>query len=218
MTELQYFIKGKRKVYNDIDFSELPPCPMISPDDYIPTWMSFITKEEDIEEAYWLAKYVFDMAFKSQTYTSPSKNDPWTLTTAIKVYFKEDVVNEYLVQVRIIKLEGLGKYSFVFKRLQGDPLSYSKIWQWVEPLVLAKRSADGKHLVFEDDYNIKDVNGTKLETKEIRFPIVDISKNNIVDDEEDIEDKVRSYDGDEFRDETVFSADKSSVGEVGVSI
>jgi len=216
---MQHSIKAKRDVYDNIDFLDFPPCPEVPHKDYLPTWTSFITTEEHIEEAYWLAKYVFDMAFKNQTFTNPSKNDPWTLTTAIKVHFNEDIVNEYLVQILIVKLKGIGKYSFTFKRLQGDPLSYSKIWQQIEPLILAKRSADGRHLVFQDacDYSDDEDDAKYLETEKTNITALVVSGRNSVEDGEEIEDKVKGYEGDEFS-KKITSVENAILMDVGVSV
>jgi len=57
-----------------------------------------------------------------------------------------------LVQVRIVELKGLGKYSITFKRIQGDPLGFRNIWAQIETLLLTWRSTDGYHLLFQDDY------------------------------------------------------------------
>jgi len=153
MADMENSIKKRSKKRckdTAVDLSKLSPCPVFLLQDYVHTWMSFIAKEEHLNEAYWLARNVFDMAFQNQTYTNPSQTDPWTLTTAIKMS-SNDIIYEYLVQIRIVKIKDLGKYSFAFNRLQGDPWSYQKIWAKIEPLVLAMRSADGKDLVFKDD-------------------------------------------------------------------
>lgn len=149
MHEMQNSVKRSgRKMM--VDIRSLPPCPSVSLEEYSSTWMTFITKAEHLQEAYWLARNVCDMAFKNRTLTA-SQNNPWSFATAIKVFFDKDLTSEYLIQVWIVKLEGLGKYSFTFKRIHGDPLGFRKIWAKIETLILTYRSADGKHLLFQDD-------------------------------------------------------------------
>merc|ERR1719419_2022537 len=111
--------------------------------------MSFTTNKEHLEEAYWLALNVFDIAFREQAFTNISP-DPWTATSAISLKSQQGDSYEYLVQVSIRELEDLGKYSFTFARLKGDALKFQTVWLQIEGLFLAMISADGKHLVFKD--------------------------------------------------------------------
>jgi len=155
MTDMQHSIKKQKEKSRvrgcacKTDFSELPPCPVIAPEDHVRSLKSFTTKAEHLEEAYWMAKNIFDIAFMNQPYTHQESSDPWTLTTAIKGKSDQGNNYEFVVQIRILELEGLGKYSFTFSRLQGDPLSFRKIWSQIEAHVLAMTS-DTKHLVFQD--------------------------------------------------------------------
>merc|ERR1719285_1209219 len=98
--------------------------------------MSFTTKKGYLKEAYWLAKKIFAIAFMDQTYTIET-NNPWILTTAIKGKSEKGSNYEFVVQIRIVELNGLGKYCFVFNRLTGDALSFRKIWLQIENHVLA---------------------------------------------------------------------------------
>jgi len=192
MTDMENSIKKrskkKRCENTAVDISKLTPCPVVPLQDYVHTWMSFISSEEHLNEAYWLSRNVFDMAFQNQTYSSPSQTNPWTFTTAIKMS-SNDIIYEYLVQIRIVKIKNLGKYSFAFNRLQGDPWSYQKIWSKIEPLVLAMRSADGKHLVFQDDCD---------------------------DIEEDTMESIKAIEADEIK--TDFVEEKNMADEIGVSV
>jgi len=170
MTEMQISIKQQRQngtkrrngpqEQDDIVISELPPvpveppCPVVNPQDYVRTWMSFTAASKHLKEAYWLAMNVFNIAFKNQAFTSKSP-DPWTVTSAVSLKSEKGNSYEYLVQIRIVELEGLGKYCFTFARLKGDPLNFQKIWLQIENHILAMRSEDGKHHVFQDyeEYN-----------------------------------------------------------------
>jgi len=156
MTEMQHSIKQQRQqrpnsTKRDIELiiSESPPCPVVNPQDHVQTWMSFTTKSQHLKEAYWLAMNVFDIAFMNLAFTSKSP-DPWTVTSAISLKSNQGTSYEYLVQISIVELEGLGKYSFTFARLKGDPLNFQKVWLQIEGHILAMRSEDGKHLVFQD--------------------------------------------------------------------
>jgi len=151
MSEMQDSIK-KQKGINGINKpkrSVLPPCPVVAPEDWVPTSMSFTTKSDHLEDAYWLARNVFDIAFRNQPLTTESP-DPWTLITAIKLKNEQGNNYEYLVQIRIVELLGLGKYCFQFSRLKGDPLRFRSIWSEIEAYFLSMTSTDGKHPVFQD--------------------------------------------------------------------
>jgi len=221
MSDMQHSIKVKRQLNALTEFSDLPSCPVVSPKYYVPTWMSFTVKSEHLEEAYWLAKNVFDIAFKDQTFTKSSETDPWTLRTAIKVYLKKDIVIQYLVQIRIMELEGLGKHSFAFRRLQGDPLSFRKLWLQIEPLILAKKSADGKHLVFLDDYNEcydeGEVKSSGID--ETKTMAASVSKEKGFEDvDAEVEDKVKTNDSNYSGMEEAISSENNIMEEVGVSV
>jgi len=150
MKEMQNSVK-KRALRVQVDFKEFPRCPAVSLMEYKPTWMSFITKARHLREAYWLAKNVCNLAFGKQTCTS-IETDPWIFTKVINASFYKDIISEYLLQVSIAELEGLEKYSFTFKLIHGDPLGFRRIWARIETLLLTQRSADGKYLLFLDDY------------------------------------------------------------------
>jgi len=193
MTDMQHSIKKQREKPSKLrgcDISKLPPCPIVDPQDYVQTWMSFTTKSEHLEEAYWLARNVFDIAFMKQSYTNGSP-DPWTLTSAISLKSKQGASYEYLVQIRIVELEGLGKYCFTFARLKGDPLKFSKIWLQIEGHILAMRSADGKHLVFQDyeddnvsdedaEEEVKNAEADEVETKTVTAEVDDVETKKVV--------------------------------------
>jgi len=196
MKEMQNSIKRqqqKTKTVRGPDISELSPCPVLPPQDFVQTWMSFTTKAEHLEEAYWLGRNVFDMAFMNHTYTHDTP-DPWTLTTAIRLKSDQGNSYEYLVQINILELEGLAKYSFTLTKLHGDPLSFQKIWSRIEAYFLAMRSADGKELVFQDygtDYETDDdwpeeaKNSTsdEVENKDVIAEADDSETNKFVSDE-----------------------------------
>jgi len=176
MSEMQNSIKKQKEnavTLRGEYIARLSPCPVVAPQDYVHTCKSFITKSVHLKEAYWLAKNLFDVAFSKQTCTIESP-DPWTLTTVIRMKSDQGNSYEFLVQIRIVKLKGLEKYSFTFTRLQGDPLSFGRVWLQIEGHVLAMRSADGKHPVFEDfeDEDSSDEDGEQelknAETEEIK--------------------------------------------------
>jgi len=148
MKEMQNSIKYRGL---QVDVKEFPSCPAVSLMEYKLTWMTFITKAKHLPEAYCLAKNVCNLAFKNKTFTSID-TDPWRFTTIIKASFYKDIISEYLLQVRIVELEGLEKYCFTFKRIYGDPLGFRSIWAKIETLLLTQRSADGRCLLFQDDY------------------------------------------------------------------
>jgi len=193
MTDMQNSIKKRRqkpKQLRGFDISKLPPCPVVDPQEIVRTWMSFTTKSVHLAEAYWLARNVFDIAFMNQNFTNLSP-DPWTLTSAISLKSDQGVSYEYLVQIRIVELEGLGKYSFTFARLKGDALSFAKLWLQIEALVLAMPSADGKHLVFQDyeDDNdsdedgweeVKNAEADEVETKRVIAEVDDVEAKKII--------------------------------------
>jgi len=200
MTDMQDSIKkqkqkSSRPVVRGLYISQLPPCPAIAPEDHVRSLKSFTTKAEHLEEAYWMAKNIFDIAFMNQTnqtYTHES-DDPWTLTTAIKVKSDQGNNYEYIVQIRILELEGLGKYSFTFSRLQGDPLSFRKMWSQIEAHVLAMRS-DTKHLVFhdydddvlyDDDWTdeVKSSESDEIEAKTAIAEVDDVESKKVVTEE-----------------------------------
>merc|ERR1711920_548836 len=130
--------------------SDIPPCPVVAVKDYVPTFMSFIAKAEHLKEAYWEAKNIFALVLKDTTFTTIGVNH-WTFTTAIKAYEGNQNGDQYVVLTSIVKIEGLEQYSFTFKRAQGDPLGFRRIWTQIEQALLIKRSADGKDLLFHDD-------------------------------------------------------------------
>jgi len=166
MKDMQHSIK-KRVLTEMADISEFPPCPVIDIRDYVPTFMSFIAMAEHLPEAYWMARNVCDLAFENKTYTTTAIS-PWTFVVAIKVVYESEMVREFLIQVNIVELQGLQKYSFTFKRMQGDPLGFRKIWAQIETLVLTKRTVDGKYLLFQDTDGFEDVNDHKQsEDKEL---------------------------------------------------
>jgi len=176
MTEMQNSIKKQPKSGLKRELNTIP-CPVVAPEDWVPTSMSFTTKADHLEEAYWLARNVFVIAFNDQTYTNESP-DPWTLITAIKLKSDQGNDYEYLVQIRIVELQGLGKYCFKFSRLQGDPLRFRMIWSQIEAYFLSMTSADGKHLVFQDyvEYyfsaedsseEVKNSEANEVETKKV---------------------------------------------------
>jgi len=197
MTDMQHSIKMQKKkidVLRGPDISQLPPCPVIAIEDHVRSLKSFITKAEHLEEAYWLAKNIFDIAFMNQkrTYTDDF-TDPWTLTTGIRVKSDRGINYEYLVQIRILELEGLGKYSFTFSRLQGDSLSFRKIWSQIEAHVLAMRS-DTNHLVFQDydddvgydeDWTeeVKSSESDEVEAKTVIAEVDDVESKKVVTEE-----------------------------------
>jgi len=162
MREMQNSIK-KRGLGRTVDIHEFQRCPSVFLKEYKPTLMSFLTEAKHLPEAYWLAKNVCNLAFQNKTYTT--EINPWNFTTAIKVFFDLDIISEYLFQVRIVELKGLGKYSFTFKRIQGDPLGFRNIWGQIETLLLTWRSADGCHLLFQDDYMDEGSHIDELQTK-----------------------------------------------------
>jgi len=150
MTDMQNSIRHqRRKPMRGSDMSGFPVCPRVNPQDYVRTWMSFTTKAKYLEEAYWLARNVCDIAFMNQTWTNKDA-DPWMITSVISLRNQQGTPYDYVVQIKIVELCGLEKYSFAFSRLEGDPLNFVKVWSQIESYMLAIRSADGKHWVFED--------------------------------------------------------------------
>jgi len=155
MTEMRNSIK-KRIVKvrsGKLDITEMPPFPVVNVKEYVPTLMSFFANAEHLQEAYSVARKIFDLAFESRTYTTGEVSS-WTFTTAIQTIGEKETNSDYLIQTCIVELEGLKQYSFTFKRLQGDPLGFGKIWTRIEALLLSQRSADGKHFLFHDDYGL----------------------------------------------------------------
>jgi len=146
MHEMQNSIKKR-----NIEFpTNIQSCPVVSVQEYVPTFMSYIVKKECLEEAYWAAKNIFNLVLNSKTYTSEAVVKHWTFTTAIQAYDGNHKSDPYLVRTSIVKVEGLDQYSFTFKRIQGDALGFLKIWGQIEPALLATASADGEHLLFGD--------------------------------------------------------------------
>jgi serine/threonine protein kinase len=167
MKDMQHSIK-KRSKDKLTDFTKLPSCPLKTVDEYVPTFMSFIAEKEYLPEAYWLAKHVCDFALDNNTYTT-AEVDPWTLVTAVKVILENGNIREYLIQVCIVELEGLEKYSFTFKRLQGDSLEFRKIWVPIENLLLTQRTADGKCPLFQDmDTDMDEVDNKNNDLDELQ--------------------------------------------------
>jgi len=155
MYEMQNSIK-KRVVESptnkpwEIEFpTNIQPCPIVAVEEYVPTFMSYTSKEEYIKEAYWVAKNIFNWVLKANAFTTEGVN-PWTLTTAIQAYDGNNESDQYLVQTSIVELEGLDQYSFTFKRIQGDPIGFLKIWGLIDPALLATGSANGEQLLFQD--------------------------------------------------------------------
>jgi len=153
MSEMRNSVKKRamKLLSNKLDLAEIPPCPIVAVEEYVPTFMSFFTKAEHLEEAYSLARNIFDLAFESKAFTT-SEVSRWTFTTAIRACDDNENSLDYLVQTCIVGLEGLKQFSFTFKRLRGDPLGFGKIWTRLEALLLSWRSADGKDFLFYDDY------------------------------------------------------------------
>jgi len=150
------FQKKQREMQNsvkkwDIEFpSNIKPCPVVAVEEYVPTFMSYISKKEYLKKAYWVAKNIFSLVLKAKAFTTEASISQWTFTTAIQAYDGNHKSDQYLLQTSIVELEGLDQYSFTFKRLQGDPLGFLKIWGQIEPALLATASADGEHLLFQD--------------------------------------------------------------------
>jgi len=196
MTEMQNSIKQQREKIkrsgNDISISELPPCPKVNPQEYVRTLMSFTTTSKHLTEAYWLAMNVFDRAFMAFTSILP---DRWTATSAINLKSNQGTSYEYIVQISIVELEGLDKYSFTFARLKGDPMRFQKIWEQVESHMLAIRSDDGNHLVFQDyeedndsdqdsEEDEKNAEVDEVETKRVFAEVDDAETKKVVQVEE----------------------------------
>eukprot|EP00495_Collosphaeridae_sp_1-RS-2012_P003815 TRINITY_DN313_c0_g1_i1.p1 TRINITY_DN313_c0_g1~~TRINITY_DN313_c0_g1_i1.p1 ORF type:complete len:382 (-),score=83.81 TRINITY_DN313_c0_g1_i1:189-1181(-) len=153
MTEMRNSIKKRAMKLrsNKPDLAEIPPCPVVAVEEFVSTFKSFFAKAEHLEEAYSLARNIFDLAFESKTFTIDEVSR-WTFTTAIRACDDNKNSLYYLVQTCIVELEGLKQFSFTFKRLRGDPLGFGKIWNRIEALLLSKRSADGKDFLLHDDY------------------------------------------------------------------
>jgi len=153
MYEMRNSVKKRamKLLSNKLDLTEIPPCPIVAVEEYVPTFMSFFTKAEHLQEAYSLARNIFDLAFENKAFTT-SEVSRWTFTTAIRACDDNENSLDYLVQTCIVELEGLKQFSFTFKRLRGDPLGFGKIWSHIEALLLSRRSADGKDFLFLDDY------------------------------------------------------------------
>merc|ERR1719419_2118993 len=150
MHEMQNSIKKREFGYPTYLIpNDIPPCPVVAVKDYVPTFMSFIAKAEDLKYAYWEAKNIFALVLNDKTLTTMGVNH-WTFTTAIKAYEGNQSADQYVVLTSIVKIEGLEQYSFTFKRIQGDPLGFRRIWTQIEQALLLKRSADGKDLLFHD--------------------------------------------------------------------
>jgi len=172
MTEMRNSVKKRafKLLSNKLDHAEIPPCPMVTVEEYVPTFMSFFTKLEHLQEAYSLARNIFDLAFESKALTT---SEGWTFTTAIRACDDSENSLDYLVQTCIVGLKGLKWFSFTFKRLQGDPLGFGKIWTRIEALLLSRRSADGKDFLFQDDYapmledDLVNIDVDRLQTKTV---------------------------------------------------
>merc|ERR1719320_1072678 len=162
MKDMQNSIKKRL-----VDIVKIPPCSVVVVQEYVPSFMSFIVKAEHLKEAYTLAKNIFDLAFDSKTFTT-TEVSPWTFTTAIQVLVDNDVSYDYLIQTYIVELQGLRQYSFAFKRVQGDPLGFRKIWTQIEALLLSTRTADGKHILFLDDYDFMDEDDLKSDVDHLQ--------------------------------------------------
>jgi len=176
MYEMQNSIKKptgqvRSGVAQNIEFPTNIQPPFVAVEDYVPTFMSFIVKEEDLKDAYWEAWNIFDLVLKGKTFTTEGVNH-WSFTTAITAYDGNQNSHQYVIQTSIVGLKGLKQFSFTFKRVQGDPLGFRKIWIQIEQALLSKRSADGKHLLFQD-YELMDENDVinsdvdKLQTKKV---------------------------------------------------
>jgi len=171
MKDMQHSIK-KRNLVESTDMSKFLPCPYKKTvQEYEPTFMSFIAEEEHLPQAYWMVKNVCDFALDGKPFTT-EETDPWRFVVAIQEAMENENIREYLIQVSIIELVGLQslkKYSFTFKRIQGDPLGFKRIWEHIETLLLTKRTIDGKHLLFQDmDSEMDEVDNKTNEIDELQ--------------------------------------------------
>jgi len=102
---------------------------------FIPTLLTFYSQKKYLREAYNFAVNVFELAFKGKSQTRLSSRNPWHIKTLVKISNGESE-QVFTVALFIHEIEGSDIVAFKFKRLQGDPIAFGRIWNSVEECLM----------------------------------------------------------------------------------
>jgi len=116
--------------YQQINDFELPVSK-----NFIPTLLTFFAQKKYLNEAYDFAVNVFELAFKGKSQTRFSSRNPWHIKTLVKISNGESE-QVFTVALFIHEIEGSDIVAFKFKRLQGDPIAFGRIWNSVEECLM----------------------------------------------------------------------------------
>jgi len=116
-------------------------------ENFVPTLLTFFAQKGSLHEAYDAAVNAFRTALKDNCHTNSNSGNPWNVTTRVKVSNGE-FEEEFTVTLYIREIKGSGIVAFMFKRIQGDPMAFGRIWDEVEGCLL---KLSGR--LFFDDLN-----------------------------------------------------------------
>jgi len=99
-------------------------------DNFVPNLMTFFAQKSQLNEAYNAAVNIFNVAMRGKSRTTFSPENPWSVITLVKV---SDGEFEQLFEIvlNVMEIKGSGVVAFRFKRLKGDPIAFSRIWNAV---------------------------------------------------------------------------------------
>jgi len=159
----------KKRVINQSPASEIAkPYPYVSApeelsisqvilpvvEQFPPSLLTFFSPKSFLNEAYMATVNIFRIAFKGKSQTTISKRGPWNVATQVKV---SDGVSEqeFLIGLYVRQIKGSNVIAFQFKRLQGDSLAFSRIWDAVEQCLMSQSgniflNPMDKHIPFDD--------------------------------------------------------------------
>lgn len=102
---------------------------------FVPTLLTFFTWKRDLHKAYNAALNVFFVAFKGKSRTNVSFENPYNVKMLVN-FSNGESEQQFGVALYIREIWGSGIVAFKFKRLQGDPVAFGRIWHSVEECLM----------------------------------------------------------------------------------
>jgi len=100
-------------------------------ENFVPSLLTFFAQKTQLEKAYLAAANVFNIALQGNSETVCFPENPWNITTFVKVSDGARV-HEVAVALYIREIKGTGVVAFKFKRYQGETVSFARIWDAAE--------------------------------------------------------------------------------------
>lgn len=97
---------------------------------FVPNLMTFFAQKSQLNEAYNAAVNIFNIALKGKSRTTCSPENPWSVITHVKLS-DGDFEQLFEIALNVIEIKGSGVVAFKFRRLKGDPIGFSRIWNAV---------------------------------------------------------------------------------------